>query len=93
MAVVTIGKDAQITLPEEICKAVDVNSGDALEIGIVAGGLLLRPASTVPNAEAWQKPEAAWRDPGRLPELDALSDDDIMQIAVATVNDGRAGNG
>jgi len=54
MSLVKVRRAAQITLPNDIRKALDVREGDYLEAEIVEGGVLLRPVSVVdPKSGGW----------------------------------------
>ena len=44
---------AQLTLPAEMRKALNVKEGDYLEARIVSGGVLLKPVSVVERERAW----------------------------------------
>ena len=44
---VRVRRNAQITLPVEARKALQVNDGDYLQAEVVEGGILLRPVSVV----------------------------------------------
>ncbi len=45
---------AQLTLPAEVRKALNVKDGDYLEASVVSGGVLLKPVSVVERDRAWK---------------------------------------
>lgn len=53
MAIVRIKDRAQITLPPEIRKALNVAVGDYLETEVVEGGVLLKPVAVVERTKEW----------------------------------------
>lgn len=55
MSLVKIRRAAQITLPNDIRKALHVNEGDYLEITVVDGGVLLKPVAVMDKATAWRQ--------------------------------------
>ena len=62
MTLMRVRAAAQLTLPADVRKALNVNEGDYLEAEIVAEGVLLKPVSVVARdrkrQEAWQRIEA-----------------------------------
>jgi AbrB family looped-hinge helix DNA binding protein len=46
---------AQLTLPAEVRKALNVKEGDYLEASIAAGGVLLKPVAVVERERAWSR--------------------------------------
>ncbi len=54
MTLMRIRNAAQLTLPADVRKALNVKEGDYLEARIVSGGVLLRPVSVVERDRAWQ---------------------------------------
>jgi AbrB family looped-hinge helix DNA binding protein len=61
MAPVKVGRAAQITLPAEIRKQLEVTEGDYLEAEVIEGSLVLRPVSTAGRQRAWQQIREAQR--------------------------------
>lgn len=53
MALVKVKDRAQITLPPDIRKALNVGIGDYLETEVVEGGVLLKPVAVVERTKAW----------------------------------------
>lgn len=45
---------AQLTLPAEVRKALNVKEGDYLEASVVSDGVLLKPVSVVERDRAWK---------------------------------------
>jgi AbrB family looped-hinge helix DNA binding protein len=54
MALMRVRAAAQLTLPAEVRKALNVKEGDYLEARVVEGGVLLTPVSMVERKLAWQ---------------------------------------
>jgi AbrB family looped-hinge helix DNA binding protein len=61
MTLVKVRRAAQITLPAEIRKQLEIAEGDYLEAEVIRGNLVLRPVSAAKRDEAWQKIRAAQR--------------------------------
>src|SRR5437879_2453767 len=55
MALVRVRRLAQLTLPAEMRRALNVQEGDYLEAEIVKGGVLLKPVAVVERERAWQR--------------------------------------
>lgn len=55
MALVKVKDRAQITLPPDIRKALNVDVGDYLETEVVEGGVLLKPVAVVERTKAWDE--------------------------------------
>jgi AbrB family looped-hinge helix DNA binding protein len=58
MALMRVRRMAQLTLPAEVRRALNVQEGDYLEAQIVQDGVLLKPVAVVERARAWQRIEA-----------------------------------
>lgn len=91
MSLVKVRRAAQITLPNDVRKALDVREGDYLQAEIVEGGVLLRPVSLVDKTAAWNRlgrilGKARATRPGPEP-----SEDEVMNLAVQTIKDLRRG--
>src|SRR5712691_4694090 len=54
MALMRVRRLAQLTLPAEVRKALNVQEGDFLEAKIVKDGVLLKPVALVARKRAWQ---------------------------------------
>lgn len=68
MALVKVRRAAQITLPAEIRKQLEMAEGDYLEAEIVDGGVLLKPRTKMDRKKAWAGirriiNEPKWRQP------------------------------
>ena len=57
MALMRVRRLAQLTLPAEVRRALNIQEGDYLEAEIVEGGVLLKPVSVVRRKRAWQRIE------------------------------------
>jgi AbrB family looped-hinge helix DNA binding protein len=55
MPLVKVGRSAQITLPVEIRKPLNIAEGDYLMAEVVEGGILLKPVSVVEREESWKQ--------------------------------------
>lgn len=53
MTLMRVRRAAQLTLPAEMRRALNVKEGDYLEARIVRGGVLLKPVSVVGRERAW----------------------------------------
>ena len=54
MSLLRVRRAAQLTLPVEIRRALDVKEGDYLEARITKDGVLLKPVSMVERKRAWE---------------------------------------
>jgi AbrB family looped-hinge helix DNA binding protein len=54
MALMRVRRLAQLTLPAEVRRALNVKEGDYLEAHIVKDGVLLKPVSVVERERAWK---------------------------------------
>jgi AbrB family looped-hinge helix DNA binding protein len=57
MTLMRVRRLAQLTLPAEVRRALNVQEGDYLEAEIVKEGVLLKPVAVVQRRRAWQKIE------------------------------------
>jgi AbrB family looped-hinge helix DNA binding protein len=55
MALMRVRRMAQLTLPTEVRRALNVQEGDYLEAQIVKDGVLLKPVAVVQRERAWQR--------------------------------------
>ena len=55
MALMRVRRLAQLTLPAEVRRALNVQEGDFLEAQIVEGGVLLKPVAVVERERAWRR--------------------------------------
>jgi AbrB family looped-hinge helix DNA binding protein len=54
MTLMRVRRMAQLTLPAEVRRALNVQEGDYLEAKIVKDGVLLKPVAVVERERAWQ---------------------------------------
>ena len=54
MTLMRVRKAAQLTLPADVRRALNVQEGDFLEAQVVEGGVLLKPVAMVERDRAWQ---------------------------------------
>jgi AbrB family looped-hinge helix DNA binding protein len=54
MALMRVRRMAQLTLPAEIRRALNVKEGDYLEAKVVKNGVLLKPVTVVSRERAWK---------------------------------------
>jgi AbrB family looped-hinge helix DNA binding protein len=57
MTLVRVRRAAQLTLPAEIRRALDVKDGDYLEAKVVKNGVMLKPVAVTDRDRAWKKIE------------------------------------
>ncbi len=82
MTVMRVRRMAQVVLPAEVQRALNVQEGDYLEAEIVKGGVLLKPLGVVQRERAWQRiQEAAGRV--RRNEPLAMEDNEAEEEAIA----------
>jgi AbrB family looped-hinge helix DNA binding protein len=55
MALMRVRRMAQLALPAEVRRALNVQEGDFLEATIVKDGVLLKPVAMVERERAWQR--------------------------------------
>ena len=55
MTVMRVRRMAQVVLPAEVQRALNVQEGDYLEAEIVKDGVLLKPLGVVQRERAWQR--------------------------------------
>jgi AbrB family looped-hinge helix DNA binding protein len=55
MTLMRVRRLAQLTLPAEVRRALNVQEGDYLEAKIVKDGVLLKPVAMVERKRAWQR--------------------------------------
>lgn len=89
MSLVKIRRPAQITLPADVRRALDVDAGDYLEMELVAGGVLLKPAAVGKRADAWQRIDKARRTVRPTPEQAAKPTEEQEREIVEEVNEIR----
>lgn len=89
MPLVKVRRAAQITLPNDIRKALKVNEGDYLEIEIVGDSVLLRPVAVVDRAAAWRGIAKAMSAVHPTPEQAAKPIEEQEQEILAEVKAAR----
>lgn len=89
MSLVKVRRAAQITLPNDIRKALNVNEGDYLEIEIIGEGVLLKPVAVVDRATAWRAIAKAMSTVQPTPEQAAKPMEDQEQEMRAEVKAAR----
>jgi AbrB family looped-hinge helix DNA binding protein len=55
MSLMRVRRAAQLTLPMDVRKALNLKEGDYLEARIVKDGVLLKPVTVVERKRAWQR--------------------------------------
>ena len=55
MALMRVRRLAQLTLPADVRRALNVQEGDYLEAEIVKEGVLLKPVALVERARVWER--------------------------------------
>jgi AbrB family looped-hinge helix DNA binding protein len=55
MTLMRVRAAAQLTLPADVRKALNVKEGDYLEAEIVKGGVMLKPVAVVERERAWRR--------------------------------------
>jgi AbrB family looped-hinge helix DNA binding protein len=73
MTLMRMRRAAQLTLPIEIRRALNVKDGDYLEAQVVKGGVLLKPVSLVERKRAW---EGVRKVMSRVRDLEATPGED-----------------
>jgi AbrB family looped-hinge helix DNA binding protein len=74
MALMRVRRMAQLTLPAEVRRALNVQEGDFLEATIVKEGVLLKPVAMVERERAWQR---MMRAASQVKDLEANPHEDI----------------
>ncbi len=88
MTLMRIRNAAQLTLPAEVRKALNIKEGDYLEASIVSGGVLLKPVSVVERDRAWTgivKATARVKDKGSRSKKSSLSEEKAIAREVKTM--------
>jgi AbrB family looped-hinge helix DNA binding protein len=83
MALMRVRRLAQLTLPAEVRRALNVQEGDYLEAEIVKEGVLLKPVAVVERKRAWERIEKAAGRVHRNEPL-AIEDNEAEEEAIAT---------
>jgi antitoxin MazE len=64
-----IREKAQITIPKEIVKAMNLKTGDHIEFGVVDGNIVMKPVLVIPREQAWFYTEE-WQNGERKADAD-----------------------
>jgi AbrB family looped-hinge helix DNA binding protein len=79
MTLVRLRKEAQLTLPAPVRRALNVEEGDYLEAEIVKDGVLLKPVTIAHRREAWKsvlRAAASVKDTKPKAKRDAKADEE-----------------
>ena len=76
MALMRVRAAAQLTLPAEVRKALNVKEGDYLEAEIVKGGVLLKPVAVVERERAWRRMQEI---AARVKDLKPVAGEDMLK--------------
>lgn len=87
MALMRVRRLAQLTLPAEVRRALNVQDGDYLEAKIVKDGVLLKPVAVVERKRAWQRIQKA---AGRVRRNEPLAVEDNEAEEEAIADDVKA---
>jgi AbrB family looped-hinge helix DNA binding protein len=93
MTLMRVRAAAQLTLPAEVRRALNVKEGDYLEAQIVEGGVLLKPVAVVERERAWQRIRevtARVRDRRPDPDEDMLAKEQEIAEEVKKMRRKRA---
>jgi len=93
MALVRIRRLAQLTLPAEVRRALNVEEGDYLEAKIVKDGVLLKPVAVVERKRAWQRIQRAAAQVRRhkpIPLEDNRAEEEAIAADVKALRKKRA---
>jgi AbrB family looped-hinge helix DNA binding protein len=82
MALMRVRRLAQLTLPADVRRALNVQEGDYLEAEIVKEGVLLKPVAVVERKRAWQRIQKAAGRVRRNEPL-AMEDNEAEEEAIA----------
>ena len=69
MAMTTVRRRGQITIPSSVAKAAHLQEGDPVEVEIVPEGILLRPRKIIDATQAW-----FWEPAWQVAEREASAD-------------------
>jgi AbrB family looped-hinge helix DNA binding protein len=87
MTLMRVRRMAQLTLPAEVRRALNVQEGDYLEAEIVKDGVLLKPVAVVERKRAWQRIQKA---AGRVRRNEPLAKEDNEAEEEAIAADVKA---
>jgi AbrB family looped-hinge helix DNA binding protein len=89
MTIIRIRERAQITLPAEVRRALNVGKGDYLEAEVVEGGLMLKPVALIDREMARTRLRELLRGSRYVGPGPEPSEDDVMEEAVRAVKETR----
>lgn len=89
MALVRVRRLAQLTLPAEMRRALNVQEGDYLEAEIVKDGVLLKPVAVVERERAWQRIADVKSRVRDLKPNPSQSDSEVEEEIAETVKEFR----
>src|ERR1700674_1941121 len=87
MALMRVRRLAQLTLPAEVRRALNVQEGDFLEATIVKEGVLLKPVAMVERDRAWER---MMRAASQVKDLEPNPHEDITAEEKAIAADVKA---
>jgi len=93
MTLVRVRRLAQLTLPAEVRRALNVEEGDYLEAKIVKDGVLLKPVAVVERKRAWQRIQRAAAQVRRhkpIPLADNQAEEEAIAADVKALRKKRA---
>jgi AbrB family looped-hinge helix DNA binding protein len=89
MALMRVRRMAQLTLPAEVRRALNVQEGDYLEAQIVKDGVLLKPVAVVQRERAWQRIQEIKSHVRDLKPDPSKSDREVEEEIAGMVKDFR----
>jgi AbrB family looped-hinge helix DNA binding protein len=93
MALMRVRRLAQLTLPADVRRALNVQEGDYLEAKIVKDGVLLKPVTVVERKRAWRKIRHAAAQVRRLKPIslkDNQAEEEVIAVDVKALRKKRA---
>lgn len=79
MSLLRVRRAAQLTLPSEVRRALNVKEGDYLEAQVLKQGVLLKPVAVVDRSRAFAEIRKATAQVKRRPRAPALSEKEIAR--------------
>ena len=89
MALMRVRRLAQLTLPADVRRALNVQEGDYLEAQIVKDGVLLRPVAMVKRDRAWQRIQESKSRVRHLKPDPSKSDREVEEEIAGMVKEHR----
>lgn len=75
MSLTRVRPKGQITIPEEVRRALRLEEGDLVEVAIEGGSIVLRPKRLIEASQAW-----FWTDAWQAGEREASADIDAGRV-------------